>query len=200
MGSITSLIQAAGTVLIGVVGLLLANSYARQVKIRLVDRLVEAYSRLWEATEVASVGSRGLDRQQRESLYEAMRVWYFKHGDGMFLYPRTRDLYLAVRNNLVCDIADVLPGPLRDSLAALPDDDAERRRGCIATRQISLLRTQMKFDLSIYWDFHNYRRIRSDDRALLRSCDISPGRTRWSRPVAHRRVESLAHPCVCGLC
>jgi hypothetical protein len=200
MGSITSLIQAAGTVLIGVVGLLLANSYARQVKIRLVDRLVEAYSRLWEATEVASVGSRGLDRQQRESLYEAMRAWYFKHGDGMFLYPRTRDLYLAVRNNLVCDIADVLPGPLRDSLAALADDDAERRRGCIATRQISLLRTQMKFDLSIYWDFHNYRRIRSDDRALLRSCDISPGRTRWSRPVAHRRVESLAHPCVCGLC
>ena len=200
MGNITSLIQAAGTVLIGVVGLLLANSYARQVKIRLVDRLVEAYSRLWEATEVASVGSRGLDRQQRESLYEAMRVWYFKHGDGMFLYPRTRDLYLAVRNNLVCDIADVLPGPLRDSLAALADDDAERRRGCIATRQISLLRTQMKFDLSIYWDFHNYRRIRSDDRALLRSCDISPGRTRWSRPVAHRRVESLAHPCVCGLC
>jgi len=199
MGNITSLIQAAGTVLIGVVGLLLANSYARQVKIRLVDRLVEAYSRLWEITEVAPVGSR-LDQQQRAALHEAMRAWYFKHGDGMFLNPRTRDLYLAVRNNLVCDIADMLPEPLRDSLAALPDTDAERRRSCITTRQISLLRTQLKFDLSIYWDFHNYRRIRSDDRALLRSCDISPERTRWSRPVARRRAESLAHPCVCGLC
>src|SRR5688572_343592 len=97
--------QTAAVVFLGLVGLWLAHNYRRQVRLKLAERQVESYLRLWMLTGVGTPERRTpMDAGERESLYQAMVRWYFDDGDGLFLSPRTRDLFVGVRSNLVCPI------------------------------------------------------------------------------------------------
>jgi hypothetical protein len=193
--------QVAGTVFLGLVGLWLAQNYRRQVRLKLAERQVDAYARLWTLTAPASPErTTPLTPDDLRALREEMSRWYFTDGDGIFASAATRDLYVAVRNNLTCPITELRPTMLARELAAVPADEAERRRGCAVIRQMSLLRTQLKIDLALHFGFTYYSRLRPDDRAFLRACGLSPWRRPWRSGPWRRARRGAANPCVCGRC
>jgi hypothetical protein len=196
--SSTGWTQAAGTLFLGLVGLWLVHSYRRQARLKLIERQVDAYQKLWILTASATPErSTPMTEQERTEVYDAMINWYFAEGEGIFTSAATRDLFVGFRTNLVCPVASVVPGALAIELAAMVPADAERRRGCVAIRQASLLRAQLKADLSLHFGFNYYSRLLPEDRAFLISCGISP----WRRPWRSSRLRRpQVNACVCGFC
>ena len=117
--------------------------------------------------------------------------WYFRTGGGIFLPGATRNLFVGVRSNLVCPIPSMKPASLAEELAGLSDADAERRRGCVVIRQVSLLRTQLKSDVDLHFGFSYYSALRADDRAFLKSCGISPWRKPWRHDLKQLRTTGV---------
>jgi hypothetical protein len=197
----TSWGQALPTILLGLVGLWLAHNYRRQIKLKLAERQADAYSRLWELTGRALPDRTSpLDRAERTALYQEMVQWYIEDGNGIFLSMPSRDLYVAVRSNLVYPNSLIKPAQLANELVSMPEADAELRRGCVSIRQISLLRTQLKTDLTIHYGYDYYSDLRADDRAFLKSCGLSLWRKPWRRRLFTRAGRRDANPCVCGMC
>jgi hypothetical protein len=195
-------IQLAGTVFLGLVGLWLAHNYRRQIRLKLADRQVDAYMRLWKLTSVATPSrATPLDQVERQKLHDEIHQWYHGDGNGLFVSVETRDLLLSYQSNLVCPISKIKPAELAEQLSAMPEVDAERRRGCISKRHATLLRYQLKNDLVLHISFVSYYNdLRSDDRAFLKSCGLSPWRRPW-RPRRLRPRDTVGPiPCVCGLC
>ncbi len=193
--------QVAGTAFLGVVGLWVAHNYRRQIRLKLAERQVDAYTNLWMLTASATPErATPLDREERQELYNAMVDWYFHTGSGIFLPGATRNLFVGLRSNLVCPVASIKPPSLAEELAGLSEADAERRRGCVVIRQASLLRTQLKADLDMHFGFNYYSTLRLDDRAFLMSCGISPWRRPWRQTVLRSPGRKGPNPCVCGTC
>jgi hypothetical protein len=137
-----------------------------------------------------------LDLDERQKLYESMVVWYFHTGGGIFLPAASRNLFVAVRSNLVCPIQSLKPAPLAEELGGLSEPDAERRRGCVVIHQASLLRTQLKSDLDLHFGFGYYSALRADDRAFLKSCGISLWHKPWRRSIfPSTDGQNLTHAC-----
>ncbi|MFI7121312.1 hypothetical protein [Amycolatopsis sp. NPDC049868] len=138
--AITTWVQAAGTVLLGLVGLWFAHNYRRQIRLKLAERQVDSYVRLWALTAPAApFRTTPLEPAELKKLYD---------GDGILTSAAARDLFVGVHSNLICPIGEMKPAALAAQLTALSPADAERRRGCAIVRQVSLLRTQLKKDLA----------------------------------------------------
>jgi hypothetical protein len=194
-------VQLFGTVFVGLAGLWLAHNYRRQIRIKLAERQVDSYLQLWTLTAVATPErTTPLDEDERRKLYDDMLRWYFADGFGIFASAPTRDLFVGVRSNLVCPVDSVVPAELARQLAAMGDADADRRRGCVTIRQASLLRAQLKTDLTMHFGFGYYSRLRPDDKAFLRSCGIALWRRPWRARLFRRSGRAGPNPCVCGLC
>lgn len=89
--------QAAGAILLGLVGLWLANNYRRQIRLKLAERQVDSYIRLWRLTALATPDrTEPLDHVERQKLYDEMVRWYFEDGDGIFASAATRNLFVGV--------------------------------------------------------------------------------------------------------
>jgi len=150
----------AATVVVAAVGLWLAHSYRRQMVLRLSQTRLEAYSRLWEITGVAAPtrldgwGEDGYLRiDERRELWEAMTDWYYGDGGGMLLTAITKDVYLNVKRNLICEPPKLRPRGLAKKIEKeLPEGRKldDKVLGILAIRLVSLLRTQLKSDLTIY--------------------------------------------------
>ena len=67
-------------------------------------------------------------------------------------------------------------------------------------RQVSLLRTQLKFDLDLHFGFNYYSALRADDRAFLKSCGLSSLRKPWRQSAFRSSGRAGPNPCVCGSC
>lgn len=98
---LTDWLDIAVTFALGLVGLYLAHSYRRQLKVQMADARRSAYSELWEMTGLAAptrlddVGPKGaLTMQERRILYQRLTSWYYRNGNGMLLETTTRTLYL----------------------------------------------------------------------------------------------------------
>jgi hypothetical protein len=192
--------QLAGTIFLGLVGLWLAYNYRRQVRLKLVDRQVDTYMALWKITAIAAhTRTTPLDQPERQKLYDEMTRWYHDDANGILVSMHTRNLFLAYQHNLTCSIDDMEPRMLADQLSAMSMVDAERRRGCISIRHATLLRNQLKADLVLHSGFVIYYKNRSDDRAFLRSCGLSPWRHPWRSYRLPSRNEKTGI-CVCGMC
>jgi hypothetical protein len=193
--------QVAGTVFLGFVGLWLAHNYRRQIRLKLAERQVDSYMRLWSLTAVATPElSAPLDRNARRQLYDEMVKWYFADANGVFLSAATRNMFVAVRSNLVRPVAEMQPPSLASELTCLSGEDAERRRGCVSIRQASLLRTQLKTDLAMHTGFDYFSALRPDDRAFPRNCGLSLWRRPWRPRLFLSPARKGPNPCVCGLC
>ena len=170
MESLREWAAVIATTLLGVVAAYFSYSYGRQLKLSLASRRLEAYSKLWEATGLASptrldertglvktTGAldRSLTESERRTLYGTLTTWYYTDGNGMLLTLLTRNLYLRAKHNLVCDDADLQPDRFRtwlEETGRIGEGTSLtwKERGCFSIRQLSLLRTQMKTDLAIY--------------------------------------------------
>ncbi len=147
----------AATLVVTAVGLWFAYNYSRQMALKLSETRLEAYSRLWEITGVAAPtrldgwGDDGyLLLDERRDLWAAMTDWYYANGGGMLLTAITKDVYLNVKHNLICESSDLRPADLADQIKKeLPAGHEldDKVRGTLAIRLTSLLRTQLKSDL-----------------------------------------------------
>jgi hypothetical protein len=194
--------QLAATIFLGMVGLWVAYNYRSQIRLKLAERQVDSYVSLWRLTAVATPSrTTPLDRSERQGLYKAMSEWYFDEGHGILVPVETRSIFLAYQSNLICPVADVVPETLAAELGALPDADAERRRGCTSMRHATLLRNKLKNDLTLHANFVlYYNELRSDELEFLRRCGLPPEQKPWR--LRESRASGLARPmpCVCGLC
>lgn len=193
--------QVVPTLFLGLVGLWLAHNYRRQVRLKLAERQLDSYLRLWTLTALATPErATPLGHNERQELYAQLVSWYFDEGHGIFVSQAARDIFVAFRSNLTCAVESLKPSILAEELALLPEAEAERRRGCVSIRQASLLRTQLKTDLTVRFGFRYYSELRPDDRAFLRSCGLSPWRRPWRPPLRRSSGRPGFNPCVCGTC
>jgi hypothetical protein len=92
---------------------------------------------------------------ERRDLWAAMTDWYYANGSRMLLTAITKDVYLNVKHNLICESSDLRPADLADRIKEelcrpTGHELGDKVRGTLAIRLISLLRTQLKSDLAIY--------------------------------------------------
>jgi hypothetical protein len=174
------------TATLGVVGGYLAYSFRRQLALRVADRRLAAYAALWSRMGSASPVrltswiAHPLTLRERERLFRDFTVWYYESGNGIFVGEGTRFLYLRAKDNLVCPVECFVPGVTRDQLLRLSPEDQEWARGCLAIRQLSLLRTRMRADLEVYGTPYHVD-LDESDRAFLRSCGESLRSPPWNR-------------------
>lgn len=203
--------QAATTAILAGIGLWLAHNYRRQVGLKLVERRIDAYMRLWAILAAASPTSTApLDVVARHKLCGEMNRWYFDEGNGILMSTPARDLWVAVTANLTSPVSAMQPSSLAAELAGVDPAAAERRRGCVCISQASLLRHQMKADVNLHGGLYYYPVLRPADRRFLRSCGISSWRRPWREPIRAsgwwmadsrtRRGTHSASLCVCGIC
>lgn len=188
------------TILLGIVGAYFSYSYGRQLRLSLASRRLAAYSKLWEATGVASptrldvraglvetVGAldRSLTESERRALHNTLVTWYYTDGNGMLLTKLTRNVYLKAKHNLICDDAHLEPPKFRAWLWKTGQTKDRsltwEERGCFSIRQVSLLHTQMKTDLAIY-GLPFSERLAKHERKFLRGCGVHPWRKPWRTP------------------
>ncbi|MGH3564689.1 MAG: hypothetical protein ACRDRH_01370 [Pseudonocardia sp.] len=192
---VTGWAQVVATLFLGLVGFFVANSYRRQVKVKLSEKLTESYMELWRLTEVSFInreGSSFMTRDEMAELASQMKKWYFDRGNGLLISNAYRVIFFVVYDNLRVDRSLVQPLRLKAWLVQLPIDAAERMQSCACSRQLSRLRAQMKFDLGAYQDLGHLRDNRRDERDLFAMAGVRVGPPKWS----HKGEES----CFCGMC
>lgn len=168
------------TALITLLGLYLAHNLRRQQRLRIADQRLASYRQLWQQLLVARPsrldpydGAGPLTSTEIQALYAGMTEWYFDDGNGMMLTEPTLRMYLEAKRRLAKSAVA--------AEAADPDrDDSERR-----IQELSLLRTQMKFDVAIYGTFYEDA-LDNSDRDFLRACGLNP--SRWARPLWQRAI------------
>jgi hypothetical protein len=116
-----------------------------------------------------------MTRDEASKLYREITDWYFDSGNGMMLTSATSSMYVEAKRRLAEFAAE--------GAAPEPDwhDSSERR-----LRELSLLRTQMKSDLSVYGRFYPGS-LSAEDESFVRCCGLNP--KRWARPPLHRVRE-----------
>jgi hypothetical protein len=169
------------TLVLGAVGLYLAHSFRRQIQARVAEKRFESYGRLWAELKVASplrrlTGEGPLSQDERRKLYDKLTDWYYDCGNGMLLSQRTRNIYLAAKENLICDADELRPVSLREKVQASDEPDAVR--GWASIRQLSLLRTSTRGDIAIYtspWG----QKLDQADKDFLHACGVGLTREPW---------------------
>ena len=191
--TIAGLVIAAATVILTGIGIWFSHNYRRQLRVKLADRRLEAYAALWEISgKLRSSVAVGADMALRNTVSASMDDWYFDRGYGMLLSSPTRKLFFATKQALDYPADQRVPQLLKERLRGIPEKKRNLVVSCACSRYMSLLRTQLKDDLAIYGRISHNRRL-SDERELLSSCGISPGRP--PRPQA-----PSTSGCVCGTC
>jgi hypothetical protein len=171
---------------LGLAGLLLARNINRDVRLKLAERRLAAYERLWELMLPASPYRAPLDNDGRDALHTSFTEWYYKHGDGMLLERASRRVYFEAKDNLIRPLDQVTPRKSRERLLEVlqgTPGKVEQARGMLAQRQLSLLRTQLKTDLAIFGQPYGPR-LGPEDRAFLMHCKVDISRKPWSEAIA----------------
>ncbi len=185
-------------VLIALVGLYLAHSLGRQVALRVTEKRLAAYAKLWALTGMASPvrllyegAGGGLNRQERLDLHDKLANWYYADGNGMLLANGTRTMFLSAKDNLVFDPDSP---PKRDAeepttnrfekeISGIKDRrERETRHGKRAIQQLSLLRTRMKADLGVF-GVHYGGTLKQPSKDFLKDCGENLRRRPWRRSV-----------------
>jgi hypothetical protein len=171
--------QLVITSVLAAIGLNLAHSYRNQQRLRIAERRLDAYAKLWELTEVASptrVTNVSVDRQgplrqeEARKLYQQMIHWYYASGNGLLLPKSTKQLYHQVKERL---------GVYAVSDQSLPDGDGVR---CM--QELGVLRAQMRLDLDVYNEPYSWDEA-SDE--LLEAAGIAS--ERWGMPPWRTRIS-----------
>jgi hypothetical protein len=171
------------TTAIALIGLYLTHSLRRQQRLRIAEKRLDSYRRLWALMEVVRPsrlidvdGSGPLTHDEARKLYQDATHWYFEDGNGMLLTERTRTLYFLARANL----------------GEYATDQVENSETAVRImRQFSLLRTQMKLDIDRYGTFGLEAQIDEDDRNFLRSAGIGVRRWGWAAQIRTRLGDLL---------
>jgi hypothetical protein len=167
-----SIVELVVGIAISVIGLYAAHSFRRQQRLKIADRRVDAYKKLWSLLLVARPlrmeppeNMEPLSRTEARALFDEMTKWYFEDGNGMMFPDNTKYVYLGAKKRL---------GLYADGTGEAPK---EGRRRMV---ELGLLRQQMRSDIAIYGHSYLAKRLDDDDQAFLAACGIAPWR--FSRP------------------
>jgi len=178
MAAAASWASVAVTLLLGVVGVVIARNIRRDVRLKVAERRLRAYESLWAKTTSTSPYHEPLDDHGRSALHNELTSWYYANGDGLLLESVTKNVYLAAKDNLIRPVEEIVPVLTRRRLLRLSGDELERQRGLLARRQFSLLRTQLKTDLAVYGRPYGPL-IDDEDAAFLTECGVNVRRKPW---------------------
>jgi hypothetical protein len=194
--------QVVVAVILGLAGLWLGHSYRRNIKQQTTERLLDSYAGLWDVTgKFGSPEARGpVEDSTLLQLGVAMDAWYFQDGAGMVLPWRTRELFFAIRNNILGRRDQIKPATMAAELARRSAAAADPQYQCMIRRQLSLLRTQLKSDLAMYRNDQHVRRLRPDERELLTLCRIRRRRHRLMVLLPFTPASRVGTVCACGNC
>lgn len=107
---ITEIVKIMVTLFLGLIGLYFTNSYRRKITLNVAEKRLLAYSSLWSRmvdaspVRVSEWLDQPLTQEEREKIFKEFTQWYYENGNGMLLGGNTRNLYLRVKDNLVCPI------------------------------------------------------------------------------------------------
>jgi hypothetical protein len=188
----------AATLIVTVVGLWLAYNYRRQMALKLSETRLDAYSRLWAITGVAAPtrldgwGDDGyLQLDERRELWASMTDWYYANGGGMLLTAVTKEVYLNVKRNLVCEWSELCPAHLAARIELPADHElVDKVRGILAIKLISLLRTQLKCDLTIYGPTYAGK-LNNYERFFLEQSGVNLRSRAWAKAAGYSWWERL---------
>jgi hypothetical protein len=167
----------------GIIGLYFAHSLGRHVALKISEKRLQAYSRLWAVTRDASPtrlkdgGEGPLNSQERKALHESMQNWYYECGNGMLLAKGTRTMFLKVKDNLVLPAKDLEPESFSVKVQKAKENEVNDVRGRQSIRQLSLLRTRMKSDFRIFGIPYGGE-LTPSDKEFLKHC----GQKLWKKP------------------
>ena len=168
----------AVTAFVGVAGVVVAVNIRKDLKLKVAERRLTSYERLWALMRTVSPYNEPLDAHGRQDLHDRLTDWYYSEGDGMLLEDSTKRVYLAAKDNLVRPLEQIVPKQASDRIAR-ESAELEVKRSQLSQRQLSLLRTQMKSDLAVYG--LPYREgLDAEDRAFLSDCGVDPTRRPWT--------------------
>jgi hypothetical protein len=167
---------------LGVAGFVAARSISKDRELRIAERRLAAYERLWALMRPASPFDGPLDQAGRWRLEKKLADWYYSNGDGMLLADSSRSMYLKTKDNLISSVEALVPEESRRRLQRLAGEELDREHGLLVQRQLSLLRTQLKADLKVFGQPHGPR-LGPEDRAFLRECGIDINRKPWKTSV-----------------
>lgn len=182
MGSIVDWASVFVTLLLGTAGFVVARNIGRDVRLKVTERRLVAYERLWALMRTVSPYNPPMDEAGRQRLHSKFTDWYYENGDGMLLERVSRSVYLEAKDNLVRTVEQLKPAQSRQRLSTLTGEELERERGRLAQRQLSLLRTQLKSDLAILGRPYGPK-LGPEDRAFLTACGVNLARKPWSEPA-----------------
>jgi hypothetical protein len=177
-------VELVTTSAITLIGLYLAYSFHRQQRLKIAEQRIEAYRKLWSLMEPArpsrldhpeSAGS--LSVAEARELYDRATAWYFEGGNGMMLTAQTRAMYLEAKRRL---------GAYSSGARSAKGNGTggERRM-----RELSLLRTQMKFDLAMFGVFYPDS-LDDQDNEFIDACGLDS--RYWGRPLTQRLLSRLS--------
>lgn len=181
---ILKLAEIIVTAILALIGFLLANNIRRQIQERVTEKRFDAYAALWEKMHIASPtrlanwNRSPLNREERHQLFQDFTRWYYEKGNGMFLGDSTRNLYLIAKDNLICPVNEIQPAMARHKLCGLPLEKQEEERGALSIRQLSLLRSRMKADLTVF-GLPYHTRLEEEDIALIKHIGENPNDRPW---------------------
>jgi hypothetical protein len=165
-------VELVATIAIALIGLYAAHSFRRQQRLKVADKRVDAYRKLWGLMLVARPlrmhppeNMQPLTRGEARTLFDKMTTWYFDDGNGMMFPDDTKRVYLGAKERL---------GLYADGTGDAPEEGRRRMD------ELGLLRQQMRSDLAIYGHSYMSETLDDDDRAFLVACDVRPWR--FSRP------------------
>lgn len=179
MGSAADWASVGVTFLLGIAGFAVARNINRDVRLKLAERRLAAYERLWAEFRLISPYEPAPIETTRKALHKRLTDWYYANGDGMLLLRGSREVYLNAKDNLIRPLAEIVPVVARKRLQALGPDEQDNQRGLLAQRQFSLLRTQLKSDLAMYGRPYGPS-LNEEDRAFLADCGVDLRAEPWS--------------------
>jgi hypothetical protein len=180
-----STVATVATIAIAVIGLYATHSLRRQQRLKIAERRVDAYRKLWSLLVVARPlrmnppeNMPPLSRQEARTLYDEMTSWYFVDGNGMMFPDETKRVYLGAKERL---------GLYADGAGEAPE---EGRRRMV---ELGLLRQQMRSDLAIYGHSYMADKLDADDEEFLRACRAPSAQRRDRGPGTAARVTRMTH-------
>ena len=178
MEAAASWTSVAVSLVLGLVGVVVALNIRRDMRLKVAERRLSAYERLWAATSVTSPYGEPLNEEGRNALHACLTGWYYANGDGLLLENVSKSVYLAAKDNLILPVDKIVPLESRRKMLALSGSELERQRGLLARRQFSLLRNQLKSDLAEYGRPY-VSGLDPEDVAFLRACGVKVNRKPW---------------------
>jgi len=180
LADLVDVIDVVLTAAIGVVGLVALHSYGRQQRLKIADQRWGPYRTLWHITYHARSGA-AVTPVAATLLRRKLLSWYYDDGNALVLPLPTQRMVRVILGDLLARADGRTTPP--DPVPRLGDD---------ITREVSILRTQLKIDLDVY---------RIDERGVLRRDDRTFEReflarcgfdaTWWGRPERWYRPNAF---------